>query len=149
MEDEATMLGERQGFHYLRGTNEILRFGTAKLNLAGIDYHSLGMEPLVGAEEWLASDALNVLLSHTPSSFDQAAELGFDLTIAGHTHGGQVTLPLGRENLTFVRVYTPYIRGLYVREGKQLYVSSGLGTVGVPVRIGADPEVTLIRLCGT
>jgi predicted MPP superfamily phosphohydrolase len=59
-----------------------------------------------------------------------------------------VTLPIGKENLTFVRVYTPYIHGLYEREGKQLYVSSGLGTVGVPVRIGADPEVTLIRLCG-
>lgn len=148
VEDEATRLGERQGFHFLRAANEILRFGKAKLNLAGIDYHFLGMEPLVGAEEWLVTDALNVLLSHTPSAFDQAAELGFDLTISGHTHGGQVTLPVGNENLTFARAFTPYIRGLYKREGKQLYVSSGLGTVGIPVRIGADPEVTLIRLCG-
>jgi predicted MPP superfamily phosphohydrolase len=147
VEDEATLLGERQGFHFLRGASEILRFGKAKLNLAGIDYHSLGMEPLIGAEEWLVNDALNVLLSHTPASFDRAAELGFDLTISGHTHGGQVTLPLGKESLTFARAFTPYIRGLYEREGKQLYVSSGLGTVGVPVRIGADPEVTLIRLC--
>jgi predicted MPP superfamily phosphohydrolase len=148
VEDEATRIGERQGFHFLRGASEILRFGNAKLNLAGIDYHSLGFEPLAGAEEWLANDALNVLLSHTPVAFDRAAELGFDLTISGHTHGGQVTLPLGKENLTFVRIYTPYIQGLYEREGKQLYVSSGLGTVGMPVRIGADPEVTLIRLCG-
>jgi hypothetical protein len=148
VEDEATRLGERQGFRFLRGANEVLRFGNAKLNLAGIDYHSLGSEPLAGAEEWLASDALNVLLSHTPSAFDRAAELGFDLTIAGHTHGGQVTLPLGKENLTFARAFTPYIRGLYEREGRQLYVSCGLGTVGVPVRVGADPEVTLIRLCG-
>jgi predicted MPP superfamily phosphohydrolase len=147
VEDEATLLGERQGFHYLRGASEILRFGKAKLNLAGIDYHSLGAEPLIGAEEWLVNDALNVLLSHTPAAFDRAADLGFDLTISGHTHGGQVTLPLGKENLTFARAFTPYIWGLYERQGKQLYVSSGLGTVGVPVRIGADPEVTLIRLC--
>jgi predicted MPP superfamily phosphohydrolase len=148
VEDEATRIGERQGLHFLRGASEILRFGNAKLNLAGIDYHSLGIEPFAGADEWLANDALNILLSHTPTSFDRAAELGFDLTISGHTHGGQVTLPIGKENLTFVRVYTPYIHGLYEQEGKQLYVSSGLGTVGVPVRIGADPEVTLIRLCG-
>lgn len=148
VEDEATRLGERQGFHFLRGANEIVRFGNAKLNLSGIDYHSLGEEPLNGAEEWLANDALNVLLSHTPVTFDRAAELGFDLTISGHTHGGQVTLPLGRENLTFSRLYTPYVQGLYQKHGKQLYVSSGLGTVGVPVRLGADPEVTLIRLCG-
>ncbi|MDR3737693.1 MAG: metallophosphoesterase [Terracidiphilus sp.] len=147
VEDEATRLGERQGFHFLRGSNEILRFGNAKLNLSGIDYHSLGEEPLNGAEEWLASDAFNVLLSHTPAAFDRAAELGFDLTFSGHTHGGQVALPVGRDYLTFVRVYTPYIKGLYEHQGKQLYVSSGLGTVGVPVRIGADPEVTLIRLC--
>lgn len=148
VEEEATRLGERQGLHYLRASSEILRFGNAKLNLSGIDYHSLGEEPLYGAEEWLVNDALNVLLSHTPSAFDRAAELGFDLTIAGHTHGGQVTLPLGPENLTFARIYTPYIHGKYEKEGKQLYVSSGLGTVGMPVRIGADPEVTLIRLCG-
>ncbi len=148
VEDEATRLGERQGFHFLRGSSEILRFGATKLNLAGIDYHSLGDDPFIGGEWLLADDALNVLLSHTPAAFDRAAELGFDLTISGHTHGGQVTLPVGNENLTFVRVYTPYVKGLYEKEGKRLYVSSGLGTVGVPVRIGADPEVTLIRLCG-
>jgi len=148
VEDEATRLGARQGIHYLRGASEVVRFGQAKLNLSGIDYPHWGEEPLVGAENWLASDALNVLLSHTPAAFDRAAELGFDLTLSGHTHGGQVNIPLGGENLTFVRVYTPYIQGLYQKDGRQLYVSSGLGTVGVPLRIGADPEVTLIRLCG-
>ena len=148
VEDEATHRGERIGFHFLRGSSEMLRFGAAKLNLAGIDYHSMGEDPLANAEQWLASDAFNVLLSHTPVAFDSAAKMGFDLTISGHTHGGQLTVSLGSENLTFARVYTPYIKGLYEKEGKRLYVSSGLGTVGVPVRIGADPEVTLIRLCG-
>ena len=149
VESEATIIGERQGFHFLRGSNEVLRFGQAKLNLAGVDYQLFGAEPLAGAEELLAGDAVNLLLSHTPAAFDRAAELGFDLTISGHTHGGQVTLPLGNENLTFARGFTPYIRGVYERAGRQLYVSCGLGTVGVPVRLGADPEVTLIRLCAT
>ncbi|MGD0578724.1 MAG: metallophosphoesterase [Bryobacteraceae bacterium] len=147
LEDTATVLARRHGFHVLRGASEFLRFGAAKLNLAGVDYQSLGTEPLVGAEDLLALDAPNVLLCHTPLVFDRAAELGFDLMISGHTHGGQVNLPLGVDNLTFVRLYTPYIQGHYRNNGSQLYVSSGLGTVAVPVRVGAQPEVTLIRLC--
>ena len=107
----------------------------------------MGDEPLAGAEELLAPDAPNLLLCHTPLVFDRAAELGFDLMVSGHTHGGQVDMPLGFDNLTFVRLYTPYIQGHYRKNGSQLYVSCGLGTVGAPVRLGAPPEVTLIRLC--
>ena len=147
LEDRATELAEQRGFHVLRGASETLRFGAAKLNLAGVDYQSLGDAPLVGAEELLAPDAPNVLLCHTPAVFDRAAELGFDLMISGHTHGGQINLPLGVDNLTFVRLYTPYIQGHYRNDRSQLYVSSGLGTVAMPVRLGATPEVTLIRLC--
>jgi hypothetical protein len=124
-----------------------LRFGAARLNLAGVDYQPFGERPLVRTAELIEDGAFNLLLCHTPVPFDRAAQLGFDLTLSGHTHGGQLNLELGRENLTFVRLYTPYIRGLYRQLGKQLYVSRGLGTVGVPLRLGADPEVTLLRLC--
>jgi hypothetical protein len=147
LEARATQLARQRGFHVLRGASETLRFGAAKLNLAGVDYQSLGDAPLVGAEQLLAGDAPNVLLCHTPAVFDYAAELGFDLMISGHTHGGQINLPLGVDNLTFVRLYTPYIQGHYRNNASQLYVSCGLGTVALPVRLGATPEVTLIRLC--
>ena len=147
LEAAATELARRRGFHVLRGENELLRFGTAQLNLAGVDYQTMGIEPLAEAEELLVPNAPNLLLCHTPLVFDRAAELGFDLMISGHTHGGQLTLPLGVDNLTFVRLYTPYIHGHYRNNDSQLYVSSGLGTVGAPVRLGAAPEVTLIRLC--
>jgi hypothetical protein len=147
LEDTATELAEQRGFHVLRGASETLRFGAAKLNLAGVDYQPLGQAPLAGAEELLASDGPNVLLCHTPAVFDRAAELGFDLMISGHTHGGQINVPLGVDNLTFVRLYTPYIQGHYRNDRSQLYVSSGLGTVAMPVRLGATPEVTVIRLC--
>jgi predicted MPP superfamily phosphohydrolase len=146
-EDAITAEAARRGIRYLRQANEGLRFGGARLNLVGVDYQRFGDEPLPRAEEWMANDALNVLLCHTPASFDRAAQLGFDLTISGHTHGGQLNLAIGEENLTFGRLYTAYIRGLYHKDGKQLYVSRGLGTVGVPMRLGADPEVTLLRLC--
>ncbi len=147
LETAATRMARRRGFHVLRGASEYLRFGAARLNLAGVDYQNMGDEPLAGAEELLAPDAPNLLLCHTPLVFDRAAELGFDLMVSGHTHGGQVDMPLGFDNLTFVRLYTPYIQGHYRKNGSQLYVSCGLGTVGAPVRLGAPPEVTLIRLC--
>jgi len=51
--------------------------------------------------------------------------------------------------LNVVRFFTPYIYGLYEQDGRQVWVSRGLGTVGVPARIGAPPEVALIRLCAT
>ncbi len=147
VEARATELAQQRGFHVLRGESEFLRFGAAQLNLAGVDYQSMGDAPLAGAEDLLSLDAPNVLLCHTPAVFDRAAELGFDLMISGHTHGGQINLPLGVDNLTLLRLYTPYIQGLYRNDRSQLYVSSGLGTVAMPVRLGAPPEVTLIRLC--
>ena len=146
-EDLTAQLGQRSGLRFLRNENTRLRFGQGVLNLAGVDYQDMLSEPLVGAGEMLASDALNVLLSHTPTAFDRAAELGFDLTLSGHTHGGQIVLPIGHESISWVRVLTPYVRGLFERDGKQLYVSCGLGTVAVPMRVGAPPEVTLVRLC--
>jgi len=145
---EATRLAGRAGFRMLRGARETLRFGGAYLNLAGTDYQKVGEPYLVGAEELLADGAFNLMLQHNPDAFERAAEAGFDLTLSGHTHGGQINFELLGENLNVVRFFTPYVRGHYQRGRGQLYVSSGLGTVGMPVRIGADPEVTVIRLCG-
>jgi predicted MPP superfamily phosphohydrolase len=53
------------------------------------------------------------------------------------------------QHIDIARVYTPYVRGLYRDGNSALYVSTGLGTIGVPIRIGAPPEVSLIRLCAT
>jgi predicted MPP superfamily phosphohydrolase len=104
---------------------------------------------LKGAEKLVAPGTLNILLSHNPDVFPVAAKQGFDVTIAGHTHGGQVDFELLHLHMNAARYFTPYVRGLY-REGKSfVYVSSGLGTIGVPVRIGAPPEISLIRLCAT
>ena len=149
VEDEATVLGAAAGMQFLRRQREVLRFGAARLNLIGVDYQQLGAPALVGVKPLVAAGAVNVLLSHTPAAFDRAAALGIDLTISGHTHGGQLNLQVGDENVTLARVFTPYVRGLYRKGGSQLYVNRGLGTVGAPLRIGARPEVSVIRLCAT
>jgi predicted MPP superfamily phosphohydrolase len=143
----ATLGAERRGMTVLRGQSALLRFGAARLNLAGVDYFGTGtrtepfLRPLVDASSF------NVLLQHNPAHFPAAAAAGFDLMLAGHTHGGQVNLPVLSENINVARAFTEYVRGAYELGRSRLYVSCGLGTVGVPVRIGAPPEVSLVRLC--
>jgi predicted MPP superfamily phosphohydrolase len=134
---------------FLRSDAQVLRFGNAALNLAGVDYQRRGRPYLRGAETLLVPDAFNVLLSHNPDVFPAAARKGFDLTIAGHTHGGQVNFEIIHPSLNVARFTTPYVYGKYEKDGRQMYVSRGIGTIGVPARLGAPPEVVCIRLCAT
>jgi len=69
-----------------------------------------------------------------------------ELTLAGHTHGGQIRLHEGPLDITPVELVTPYIAGLYRNQGRYLYVNRGLGTVMVPIRFGARPEITHLQL---
>jgi uncharacterized protein len=139
--------GARRGMRFLRSAAAPLRFGKAVLNLTGVDYQRIRRRYLVGAEKLLAPGALNVLLSHNPDVFPVAARQGYDLTIAGHTHGGQIRVELLREDLNPGRFYTPYVDGVYHRGPASVFVSRGIGTIAVPVRLGAPPEVSLVRLC--
>jgi hypothetical protein len=148
-EDYVTVQGRRLGIEFLRQEARGLRFSGAAINIAGVDYQRKRYPYLKGAEKLVAPGTLNILLSHNPDVFPVAARQGFDVTIAGHTHGGQVDFELLHQHMNVARYFTPYVRGLY-REGKSfVYVSSGLGTIGVPVRIGAPPEISLVRLCAT
>lgn len=148
-EREAEELGRRAGIDFLRLTARTLQFGQAKLNVAGVDYQRKFEPYLVGAEKLVQPGMVNILLSHNPDVFPQAAAQGYDLTVAGHTHGGQITVEILGDRANFARFYTPYIYGRYELEGRNIYVSRGLGTVGVPARVGAPPEVSLIKLCAT
>ena len=81
--------------------------------------------------------------------FPVAAAQGFDLTIAGHTHGGQVRIEILRQDLNVARFFTPYVDGLYQEGSSAIFVSRGIGTIGLPARLGAPPEVALIQLWRT
>jgi predicted MPP superfamily phosphohydrolase len=118
------------------------------LNVAGVDYQPqrLRRQYLDGAERLIAPGAVNVLLSHNPDVFPVAAEQGFDLTIAGHTHGGQINVEILHQSLNIARFVTPFVYGRYRAGRSSLYVSRGIGTIGLPIRIGAPPEITLLRL---
>lgn len=137
----------RRGIPFLRMAVAKLRFGNAWLNLAGVDYQYFGEPYLVGAERLRDPAAFNLLLSHNPDVFPVAARQGFDLVLAGHTHGGQVTVEYLHQWLNVARFYTPFVSGLYRQQKAAMYVSRGIGTVGLPARIGAPAEVSLIKLC--
>jgi predicted MPP superfamily phosphohydrolase len=145
-EAQGAALALRHGIRILRSESQALSFGSAQLNLAGVDYQSAPLHYLEGAESMRLPGALNLLMSHTPRVFPAAAQQGWDLTIAGHTHGGQIGLELFGVHLTPLRLLTPFIQGLY-RSGKSaMFVSRGIGTIGAPIRAGAPPEVNLLRL---
>jgi predicted MPP superfamily phosphohydrolase len=137
------------GIEFLRQQAKVLQFGSARISFAGVDYQKMHAHYLVGAERMIVPGIPNVLLSHNPDVFPVAAAQGYDLTIAGHTHGGQVDIEILHEHLNVARYFTDYVRGLYEEGKSSVYVSSGIGTIGVPVRLGAPPEVSLLRLCAT
>ena len=88
--------------------------------------------------------AFRICLCHQPQGWHQALAAGAHLTLAGHTHGGQIALT-GR-NLNVARFSTRYIAGPYRRDEAFLYVSRGVGVGALPVRVGAPPEIDLLTL---
>jgi predicted MPP superfamily phosphohydrolase len=122
------------------------------LNVAGVDYQRGSSKDryLLGAQQLVYPEGFNVLLSHNPDVFPVAASQGYDLLLSGHTHGGQVTFEILDESINPARYFTPYIRGLYRLRPDDTsfaaYVTPGIGTIGIPARIGAPPEISLLTL---
>lgn len=163
-EDEAALLFRRHGMTMLRQQSAQLAWRGAKFNLIGVDYQrqhwfrSQSPPMLEGVEALVRQDMPNILLSHNPNAFRRASELGIDLMLAGHTHGGQVQVEILDHRISPARFITKYIAGLYQRQltgnaaflpnkrYASLYVSRGLGTIGTPLRLGVPPEITLLTL---
>ena len=148
LEDYVDVQGAALRVKFLRMQSEQLRYGSAELNFGGVDYQARINRDhyLEGAESLIRLGAVNVLLSHSPDVFPTAARQGWDVTLAGHTHGGQVTIEILNQTLNMARVYTRFVSGLYRMGRAACYVTRGIGTIGIPARVGAPPEITLIRL---
>ena len=148
LEDYVHVYGAKRGVNFLRMRAETLTYGSAELNIGGVDYQAFQNRGhyLPGAESLIRPGAVNILLSHNPDVFPTAARQGWDVTLSGHTHGGQVTVEILSQTLNLARIYTPYVSGFYQQGRAACYVTRGIGTIGIPARIGASPEITLIRL---
>ncbi len=86
-------------------------------------------------------DSPTVLLFHSPDSFEYAASKGVDLVLSGHTHVGQI-FPFN----FLVKMRYSRINGIYRERNSTLYVSSGAGTWGPPMRLGSHSEIVVLRL---
>jgi len=156
VEDSITLLFRQANIHILRHERVAIRRGGESINLMGIDFAS--RRPFgpnsgafmgrfrTGLDGLMDPDRVNILLSHNPDTFDRAAELAIDLTLSGHTHGGQAALEFVSPQIAPSRLVTPYVAGWFQRPGGQLYVNRGIGTIFVPIRLGAPPEITLFEL---
>jgi hypothetical protein len=149
------------GMKLLRQSAAQVRWNGESLNLIGIDYQrdfslTLSASPsLKRAESLVRRDMRNILLSHNPNSFLAAAAAGIELSLAGHTHGGQVNVEILNMSWSPARFMTPFVAGLYDlpmsgsparapgNRPAYLYVNRGLGTLGVPARLGANPEIDM------
>ena len=135
------------GVRALRGERVTIERDGASLDVAGVDDewgsrfapgHRSAVESVLAGR---APDRPVILLAHNPAAFARASELGVDLQLSGHTHGGQIW-PFG----WIVWIFHPWLAGLYDRRGSQIYVSRGTGFWGPPVRFLAPPEITEIVL---
>lgn len=146
-QDYETREAAKVGIAILRNQASLVRRGNGVLNVAGVDYQSRrDGEYLVDAEKLIVPGAANLLLSHNPDVFPVAVAKGFDVVMSGHTHGGQVTIEILNQTLNVARFATPFVAGLYRLRGRSCYVTAGIGTIALPVRIGAPPEITVVRL---
>lgn len=121
VEDLAQTLFAQAGMKLLRSENAQLTFNGAQFNLMGVDYQrertleGHKKQTLTNVEQLVRRDMLNILLSHNPNSFPRAAELGIELSLAGHTHGGQIQVEILDHRLSPARFITDYVAGLYQR----------------------------------
>jgi predicted MPP superfamily phosphohydrolase len=155
-EDSITRMFQQVGIRILRRESVLVSAQGESFNLIGVDFETrrhmvAGSERFVrtylaGVENLVAPGMVNILMSHNPDTFDRAAELGIDLSLAGHTHGGQVALEFVSPEIAPSRLVTPYVAGWFQKPGGRLYVNRGIGTIGVPMRIGAPPEITVYEL---
>lgn len=135
------------GFTVLQNEHRIIENGNAKILIAGVpDYSGRqfskdhGIDISKAIEGAPRVDA-KLLLAHQPRTIYEAAAAGFDLQLSGHTHGGQF-IPWKY----LVALEQPYVAGLHKHGPTWIYTSNGAGYWGPPLRIGAPPEIALIKL---
>jgi predicted MPP superfamily phosphohydrolase len=117
----------------------------ARIWLAGVGDVLTGFARLDATLKQIPDSETVVLLAHEPDFADEAARRSVDLQLSGHSHGGQVSLPLVGP-VVLPELARKYPRGLRKVGGTTLYTNVGLGTIIMPIRVLATPEVTLLTL---
>jgi uncharacterized protein len=140
LENEALLLGAPGRRFWLLGLGDTIAFRLGRGRYVGVD-------DLPGTLARVTTDDPAILLAHEPDIFPRVPER-VSLTLAGHTHGGQVRVPFVWPRFVPSRYGARFAYGHIVEGGRHMIVSGGLGTSFVPMRLGVPPEIVRIELGG-
>jgi uncharacterized protein len=136
----------RHGYEVLENAWTTLTLHGAPLRIVGVGDHMTHRDDVGRAMRGLGG-ATPLVLAHGPRTADKLRALGRPLVcLSGHTHGGQINIPIFTPLILASFMREPYLRGRYDLDRVQLYVNRGIGQSGVRVRVNAPPEVTLATL---
>ncbi len=143
---EFKKLVESCGISILLNENKKLIRNGEYLYLIGVDDPRTKHHNLEQAMQGLEDNRVKILLAHSPEIIEDLKESEVDLILAGHTHGGQVRLPLIPNFWIPTRDRGKYVSGLYRVKQIPLYINRGIGVDLLPIRFNCPPEITLIEL---
>lgn len=133
------------GFEVLINRHSSLRYQDETIIIAGIDDMIIGQPDIEVALQHTSKEVFKILLSHEPDFADISKDYAIDLQLSGHSHGGQIRLPLMGH--LFTPLYAEkYIIGLKKIDQMFLYINRGIGTTLLPIRFYCRPEITLLIL---
>jgi uncharacterized protein len=144
--DEMTSALKAHRIHVLRNSHFALDSGDDHLWLVGVDDLWWSADDLEAGMRHVPPQDPKILLCHNPVGVHMAAEHHIDLVLSGHTHGGQVRLPVVGGLYTRSKLGKRFIAGWNRLDGTQIYVSRGIGKVLVPLRVGCPPEIACLNL---
>ncbi len=137
---------EKRAFVVLRNNSMPILRGEKNIYIAGIDDVWFSYD-LSKAMRNVPHNAFKILLSHSPDIMSDVREdMKIDLTITGHTHGGQVAIPYLSHHFIPIDNPSRYLMGLVKEPYGYTYVNRGIGTLVFPFRLGAPPEITCFNL---
>jgi predicted MPP superfamily phosphohydrolase len=135
---------EAMGIRMLFNETETIVRGDQKIHLAGVDDpHFYRTDDIARAAASIPKDAFSILLSHSPETYQEAVDHGFDVMLSGHTHGGQICLPGGIPIKLEAVLPRRMGAGAWRHKGLCGYTSTGAGTSLLPVRLNCPAEITL------
>ena len=118
----------------------------AKIQIVGIGDTHVGLDDLDQAFAEANSEKFTIFISHNPDGASVLGEFRADVTLSGHTHGGQIVPPIVGPLTLRTRYPLPKPCGLMYVEGRPLVISAGVGTVGLPFRVNAPADITELRI---
>lgn len=144
--EEITRALKAQRIRVLRNSHCALRARSSRLWIVGVDDLWWGRADLPAALRTIPAREPKVLLCHNPQGIRQAAAHGIDFVLSGHTHGGQVRLPVFGTLYGRSKLGERFVEGWNRLDGTQIYVNRGIGKVLLPIRYGCPPEIACLRL---